>query len=86
GITAAGKTYDGTDAAILNAGATYNGMFGGDSLTFTATKAAFSDKNAGTGKTVNVSGIALGGADAGNYTLASNTATGTGDIAKATIT
>ncbi|WP_426056732.1 YDG domain-containing protein [Janthinobacterium sp. PSPC2-1] len=86
GITAAGKTYDGTDAAILNAGATYNGMFGGDSLTFTATKAAFSDKNAGTGKTVNVSGIALGGADAGNYTLASNTASGTGDIAKATIT
>ncbi|WP_257572041.1 S-layer family protein, partial [Janthinobacterium sp. UMAB-60] len=86
GIAAAGKTYDGTDAAILNAGATYNGMFGGDSLTFTATKAAFSDKNAGTGKTVNVSGIALGGADAGNYTLASNTATGTGDIAKATIT
>ena len=86
GITAAGKTYDGTDAAILNAGATYNGMFGGDSLTFTATKAAFSDKNAGTGKTVNVSGIALGGADAGNYTLASNTASGTGDIAKAAIT
>ncbi|PIG30274.1 filamentous hemagglutinin family protein [Janthinobacterium sp. 35] len=86
GITAAGKTYDATDTAILNAGATYNGMFGGDSLTFTATKAAFSDKNAGTGKTVNVSGIALGGADAGNYTLASDTATGTGDIAKATIT
>ncbi|QDG71056.1 YDG domain-containing protein [Janthinobacterium tructae] len=86
GITAAGKTYDGTDAAILNAGATYNGMFGGDSLTFTATKAAFSDKNAGTGKTVNVEGIALGGADAGNYTLASNTASGMGDIAKATIT
>ncbi|WP_076571599.1 YDG domain-containing protein [Janthinobacterium sp. TND4EL3] len=86
GITAASKTYDGTDAAILNAGATYNGMFGGDSLTFTATKAAFSDKNAGNGKTVNVSGIALGGADAGNYSLASNTATGTGDIAKASIT
>ncbi len=52
-------------------------MFGGDSLTFTATKAAFSDKNAGIGKTVNVSGIALGGADAGNYTLFSDTASGT---------
>ena len=86
GITAAGKTYDGTDAAILNAGATYSGMFGGDSLTFTATKATFSDKNAAAGKTVNVSGIVLGGADAGNYTLTSNTAIGTGDIAKATIT
>ncbi|OHV98798.1 hypothetical protein AKG95_06305, partial [Janthinobacterium lividum] len=86
GITAVGKTYDGTDAAILNAGATFNGLLGSDSLSFTATKAAFSDKNAGNGKTVNVSGIGLGGADAGNYTLASNTATGTGDIAKATIT
>ena len=86
GITAAAKTYDGTDAAILNVGATYNGMFGGDSLTFTATKAAFSDKNAGNGKTVNVKGIALGGADAGNYTLASNIGTGMGAIAKASIT
>jgi filamentous hemagglutinin family protein len=86
GIAAAGKTYDGTDAAILNVGATYNGMFGGDSLTFTATKSTFSDKNAAAGKTVNVSGIVLGGADAGNYTLTSNTAIGTGDIAKATIT
>ena len=86
GITAVTRTYDGTDAATLNAGATYNGLLGSDSLTFTATKATFSDKNAGTGKTVNLTGIALGGADAGNYTLASNTASGTGDIAKASIT
>ncbi|MGK5011526.1 YDG domain-containing protein [Janthinobacterium sp. MDB2-8] len=86
GITAVGKTYDGTDAAILNAGATYNGMFGGDSLTFAASKATFSDKNAGNGKTVNVSGIALGGADAGNYTLASNTASGTGAITPKALT
>ena len=85
GITAVTRTYDGTDAATLNAGATYNGLLGSDSLTFTATKATFSDKNAGTGKTVNLTGIALGGADAGNYTLASNTASGTGDIAKALI-
>eukprot|EP01133_Synstelium_polycarpum_P019994 gene19994-23960_t len=85
GITAAGKTYDGTDAATLNAGATFNGLLGSDSLSFSATKAAFSDKNAATGKTVNVEGIVLGGTDAGNYTLASNTATGTGDIGKANI-
>jgi len=86
GITAAGKTYDGTDAAILNAGATYSGMFGGDSLTFTATKATFSDKNAAAGKTVNVSGIVLGGADAGNYTLTSNTASGMGSITPKALT
>ena len=85
GITAAGKTYDGTDAATLNAGATFNGLLGSDSLSFSATKAAFSDKNAATGKTVNVEGIVLGGTDAGNYTLVSNTATGTGDIGKANI-
>ena len=86
GITAVTKTYDGSDAASLSAGATYNGVLGGDSLTFTATKATFSDKNAATGKTVNVSGITLGGADAGNYSLASNTARGTGNIAQALIT
>ena len=86
GITAVTKTYDGTDSATLNAGATFNGVLGSDSLSFTATKAAFSDKNAASGKTVNVEGIALGGTDAGNYTLASTKATGTGTIARATIT
>ncbi|KAB8042756.1 YDG domain-containing protein [Janthinobacterium aquaticum] len=86
GITAVTKTYDGSDAATLNAGATYNGLLGSDSLSFSATKATFSDKNAATGKTVNVEGIVLGGTDAGNYTLASTIGTGTGDIAKAVIT
>ena len=44
------------------------------------TSATFSDKNVGTGKIVTVSGISIAGADAGNYTLASTTATTTANI------
>ena len=33
------------------------------------TSASFADKNVGNGKPVSVSGIAISGADAGNYTL-----------------
>ena len=78
------KTYDGQKTATLKGTATFDGIFGDDSLTV-AGIGEFSDKNAGTGKTVNVSGIALGGADAGNYTLGSTTSSGVADIAKATI-
>ena len=78
------KTYDGQKAATLNGTATFAGIFGDDSLTV-AGSGEFSDKNAGTGKTVNVSGLTLGGADAGNYTLASTTSSGVADIAKASI-
>ncbi|WP_332862934.1 beta strand repeat-containing protein, partial [Janthinobacterium svalbardensis] len=78
------KTYDGQKTATLNGTATFSGIFGDDSLTV-AGNGEFSDKNAGTGKTVNVSNITLGGADAGNYFLASTTSSGVADIAKATI-
>ena len=43
-------------------------------LTFGYGSSLFSDKNAGNGKTITVSGITLGGADAGNYTY--NTSAG----------
>ncbi|WP_454774145.1 YDG domain-containing protein [Janthinobacterium tructae] len=78
------KTYDGLSTATLNGAATFNGKVNGDSLTL-AGSGAFSDKNAGTGKTVTVSGITLGGADAGNYNLVSNASSGMADIGKATI-
>ncbi|OYO30624.1 YDG domain-containing protein, partial [Janthinobacterium sp. PC23-8] len=79
GITAGSKVYDGTTAATVStAGAAFNGMVAGDSLNATAS-GAFADKNAATGKAVNVSGIALGGNDAGNYNLTSNTASTTAD-------
>ncbi|MFS8051049.1 YDG domain-containing protein, partial [Rhizobium sp. BR 314] len=87
GITASGKTYDGTTSVVLNtSGAGFSGMVGGDVLTVATSTGAFADKNAGTGKVVNISGLTLGGADAGNYTLALDTATTTADIARATIT
>jgi len=87
GITASNKTYDGTDAATLVASsATYNGMVSGDVLTVATGVGAFADKNAATGKTVNISGLTLGGTDAGNYTLSTTTASTTADIAKAIIT
>ncbi|MPS92492.1 YDG domain-containing protein [Comamonas sp.] len=86
GITAVNRTYDGTLTAGLNtAGASFSGMVAGDSLSVATASGSFSDKNAATGKTVSVSGISLGGADAGNYTLASSTATTTADISRATI-
>ncbi|MBH2067593.1 MAG: filamentous hemagglutinin N-terminal domain-containing protein [Burkholderiales bacterium] len=87
GITAAGKTYDGTDTAtVSNAGATFAGMVNGDSLNVSATSANFIDKNAGSGKVVNASGLTLGGTDAGNYNLTATTGTGTGAITPKALT
>src|SRR5439155_16445609 len=57
----------------------------GDALTVSYTGATFADKNAGTGKTVTVRGIALSGPDAGNYTLTKCTATTTADITPAVL-
>ncbi|PJC95336.1 hypothetical protein GQ37_028080, partial [Janthinobacterium sp. BJB1] len=86
GIVAGNKVYDGTATASLNtAGATFAGMIGGDSLSVSGASGSFADKNAGTGKTVSISGIALGGTDAGNYNLTGTTASSSADISKATI-
>ncbi|MBB3062777.1 GLUG motif-containing protein [Microbulbifer rhizosphaerae] len=86
GITAEHKTYDGTTDATLDAsGAGFTGIVSGDTLTVATATGAFADKNAGSGKTVNISGLTLGGDDAGNYRLDSDTATTTADIDKATI-
>ncbi|MDP1045102.1 YDG domain-containing protein, partial [Klebsiella pneumoniae] len=43
------------------------------------------DKNVANGKTVSITGLTLGGTDAGNYTLASNTASTTANITPASI-
>lgn len=71
GATGIDKTYDGTRDADVNL--TDNRVLG-DALIFQST-ARFDTRNAGTGKTVNVTGIAItGGADAGNYELSGDTA------------
>ncbi len=85
GITADNKVYDATTAATLNlAGAGFSGLVSGDDLSVLSANGAFSDKNAGSGKTVTVSGITLGGSDAGNYLLGASSST-TADIGKATL-
>lgn len=86
GITAADKTYDGTTDTTLNSdAASFTGMVVGDTLTVASATGAFADKNAGAGKMVNITGLALGGTDAGNYTLASTMASTTATIVKAGI-
>ena len=81
-LTANTRTYDGTAVATGSIGLT--GVVGGDTVSASGAY-AFADKTAGTGKTVTASGVALSGADAGNYTLAS-TAAGLADILKKDLT
>jgi filamentous hemagglutinin family protein len=69
GLTARNKTYDATTAATL-AGSAAVSAFGSDVVSVTGTSsAAFADKNAGSGKSVAVTGYTLSGADADNYTV-----------------
>ncbi|HEY4697076.1 MAG TPA: YDG domain-containing protein, partial [Gallionella sp.] len=74
---AANRVYNAGTAATISSFA--NNRLYGDILTTGYGSAAFEDKNAGTGKTVNVSGITLGGTDARNYTY-NTTATTTANI------
>jgi hypothetical protein len=82
-IRAAGvsRVYDGTTAATVNLS---DNRVSGDQLTETYT-AAFADKKAATGKAVGVTGIALAGSDAANYTF-NTTASATADITRRTLT
>src|SRR6266498_1506169 len=78
GITASNKIYDAITAATIDTtGAVPNGVISGDTVTLdkSAATGAFADKSAGTGKTVQISGLAIGGTDSGNYTLTQPTAT-----------
>lgn len=72
GAVAADKRYDGTATATVDlSGAALVGIVGGDAVTLdaTAVTAAFDSAEAGTGKPVTVSGLALAGAASANYTL-----------------
>jgi hypothetical protein len=83
-ITAASRVYDGGVDATIN-GRTLDGVLGTDDVSLVGGTATFSDKNAGTGKTVTATGLGLSGADAGNYTV-NTTATTTADITPAPLT
>jgi hypothetical protein len=69
GLTAANRVYDGTVAATVGGTAFVNAL-GNDTVNLTGTgSGAFANKNVGANKAVNISGYALSGADAANYTL-----------------
>jgi fibronectin-binding autotransporter adhesin len=78
-FSAQSKTYDGNTSASA-AGYTLNNLANGETLSLGGT-ATFDNRNAGTGKTVNFTGLALanGTGNAGNYSIAT-TATGTGSV------
>lgn len=72
GITASNKIYDGTLAAALDvSGATLSGVVEGEEVNLVTLGAigTFADPHAGEGKAVQVTGLELSGADAGNYSL-----------------
>lgn len=87
GIVAADKTYDGTSSSTLTlTGATFSGKVSGDALTVASASGAFANKDAGNAKTVNVSGITLGGADKDNYFFSSGTSSTTAAITPVALT
>ena len=75
--TGANKVYDGTTSASVTVS---DDRINGDTLTIAKTT-AFADKNVGTAKTINVTGVSLSGADATNYTV-SATGSATADITR----
>ncbi|MBU1056554.1 MAG: hypothetical protein KKC46_22395, partial [Proteobacteria bacterium] len=76
------KVYDATTTAIVTGSS--DDIVPGDTVTFAQT-ADFTDKNVGTGKTINIADITLGGSDGSNYALTETTDTATADITKAAI-
>ena len=87
-IGSTSKTYNGTTAATLT-GSNYSlgGVVGTDNVSLvTVSSGTYADKNAGSGKTVAVTGLALTGADAGNYTVNTQASAAIGSIAQAALT
>ncbi len=72
GLSANDKAYDGTTAATISSNnVVLLGVINGDSVSLVTNgyTANFATANVGTGIPVSVSGLTLGGASAGNYTL-----------------
>ena len=85
-VKVADKTYDGTtEAKITNAG-TLSDNYDGDNFTIVTGKAAYDNKNAGTGKVVSFTEFELSGSAAGNYKLIKQPADTTAGITAKEIT
>jgi hypothetical protein len=83
GVSVADKVYDGDTGASITL---RDDRIAGDALQLAAASARFVDKNAGDAKAVEVSGLTLGGADAGNYQLATGNLAAVATIAPAPAT
>jgi uncharacterized repeat protein (TIGR02543 family) len=79
------KVYDATTAATI-ASRSLTGVIAPDDVTISGGTASFADKNLGNGKVVSVTGLVLGGADMGNYSLASGDANTTANILARSLT
>jgi filamentous hemagglutinin family protein len=84
-VTASGinKVYNSNTTATVNLSSDKLGI---DDIALSYTSANFANKNVGTNKPVSVSGIALGGTDAANYSLANTTDTTSANITAAPLT
>jgi filamentous hemagglutinin family protein len=71
------RVYDGTTNATVTVAST--GLVAGDQVDFSLS-AAFADKNVGSGKTISINNVTLGGADAANYALSNSNTSTTGSI------
>ena len=86
------KTYDGnvnvTQTLTKDGNYTLTNFVNGEGadIALAPVTGTYTDKNAGTGKTVTFGGLTLTGTGAGNYSLSATTLTTTGDIARKTLT
>ena len=86
-VEAQTKTYDGTTAAdTAQFRAALNNAVAGDSVIAIATGASYNDKNVAAASTISYTGLALAGAEAGNYSLDATTAQGAGTITRRALT
>ncbi|WP_238481067.1 YDG domain-containing protein [Dyella telluris] len=76
-VTGKNRQYDGTNLAQVSYS---SNVVSTDSIGYSATSSTFSQSDVGSNLPVTVTGIALTGADAGNYNLLNTTATTAADI------
>ena len=87
GVTAQDKVYDGnTSTTPDNSKVTIVGNLDGENLKVSAGTAAFTNKNAGTNKTVTFTGYALSGSATGNYVLSDQPASVKANITQKELT
>ena len=81
GITASNKVYDGkTDATLILSTSSLAGVLPGDQVIATGAIGVFDDRHVGFSKNINITGLSLAGADAGNYAFTGKAGAATADI------